>query len=513
MKKRLLILTTILAMASLSVVACGNNKTNDTETLELAVPSTDITDQSLEQLNWIPLGELDTHPELRQAVEEQFGIEFDTEANQKVGIVYFGNNGINDPNNTYFIALRNKEFTRYMLEGEDDNYYTLILAGISSEHFADVDAEDTDAVYAVMNAYFELLPDDSESTGEFNGDNNLSRGEAMTLVMRATTPVNESGYPETDEAFTSAVGYTVYTDFAAPMNEYAYMNTDNGLAEAQFAGTMTRGEYIYMVTKYIESQLTELDLQDYYAVTGIDSNNLTELTVISDGGDITLAEAVSNPESVPHDMYETLAKAVSYHLISEDDIENWEEPITKKDAIKTFSTMSTKYYEVFNKTISGTSASTIDRTSYDRHTVEGAANYYHDLVAKYDDPNNGCSEAEARMLEDADLELLCADGYNGGDEFMEYAHSIGADSCSGHWVIYKQGKAAGSEHTYAIYMRPGDPMDGERREFGQYINGHILYGSDEEHEELHYQEVNQHAIEHGATVYTTEEGRTVIKFD
>ena len=56
----------------------------------------------------------------------------------------------------------------------------------------------------------------------------------MTLVMRATTPVNEAQAPEEDADFTKAVGETQYTNFAAPMNDYCYINTSNGLNEKSF---------------------------------------------------------------------------------------------------------------------------------------------------------------------------------------------------------------------------------------------------------------------------------------
>ena len=49
----------------------------------------------------------------------------------------------------------------------------------------------------------------------------------MALVMRAITPVNEDREPEHHGEFTKTAGDTVYTDYAAAMDGYAVLNTDN----------------------------------------------------------------------------------------------------------------------------------------------------------------------------------------------------------------------------------------------------------------------------------------------
>ena len=50
---------------------------------------------------------------------------------------------------------------------------------IAGKEYTDI--EDGEETAAVLNAYFELLPD--ESAGEFQGSKSLSRAEAMALVM------------------------------------------------------------------------------------------------------------------------------------------------------------------------------------------------------------------------------------------------------------------------------------------------------------------------------------------
>ena len=72
------------------------------------------------------------------------------------------------------------------------------------------DLGETDADGAIWNTMFELLPSDSTT---FNGDNTLTRGQAMALVMRAITPVESDGVPNSNSKFTNSVGSGVYTDY------------------------------------------------------------------------------------------------------------------------------------------------------------------------------------------------------------------------------------------------------------------------------------------------------------
>ena len=86
----------------------------------------------------------------------------------------------------------------------------------------------------------------------------------MALVMRATTQVNEAQAPEENKDFTDKVGKTTYTNFAAPMDEYSYINTSNGLNEKSFSSTMTKGEYIALVTNYLRANyLAEIKANGY----------------------------------------------------------------------------------------------------------------------------------------------------------------------------------------------------------------------------------------------------------
>ena len=332
------------------VTACGKKDTynmlqESTEIeLEYAVPDYDSnTEESkVELLPWLQLSSLETHPELRTAFEELIGVTTE-EDGTKSGIVYTDENGDRNQNNTLFNVLGNTSFTINCIR---DTEQIEKLEEIANNEYTDI--EENQGVSAVINAYFELLPDQEE--GQFDGDATISRAQAMTLVMRATTPVNEAQNPEEDADFTAKVGETQYTNFAAPMDEYAYLNTENGLNDKTFNTTMSRGEYIYLLTKSIFSQS---NYNDYLDGVGMEDESLSEdvkLTTVKDGGDISLQDAINNVENgLPTDMYQTLARAVALGFITEDNL-NWDEAITKSEAVTLFIDAAEVYYNTTKST-------------------------------------------------------------------------------------------------------------------------------------------------------------------
>lgn len=346
--KRKTILT-LITVCILSFASCGKQETTEPtveSTENGAVPDYDSNaeESKVELLPWLQLSSLETHPELRSAFEEYVGVTGTT--GNKEGILYTNSGDMTDQNNTLFMALGNTTFMNDYIRNEEKQSK---IEDIANNEYTDI--EENQSIPAVINAYFELLPDQTD--GQFDGSATISRAQAMTLVMRAMNQVNESQAPETDKNFTAKVGETQYTNFAAPMNEYTYLNTENGLNDKTFNTTMSRGEYIYLLTKSIFSQS---DYNDYFDGVGMEDESLSEdvkLTTVKDGGDISLQEAINNVENgLPTDMYNTLARAVALGFIDEDDL-NWDEAITKSDAITLFidaaETYQTNMKEVRNK--------------------------------------------------------------------------------------------------------------------------------------------------------------------
>ena len=353
----------------LSIVACGKQETTSTtESVQSETTVTDNTEESkVELLPWLQLSSLETHPELRTAFEELVGVTGTT--GNKEGILYTNSGDMTDQNNTLLDAMKNTTFRNDYLRSEDKQS---AIETIANNEYTDI--EDNQSIAAVINAYFELLPDQAD--GQFDGDSTISRAQAMTLVMRATTQVNEAQAPDEDADFTKAVGETQYTNFAAPMDEYAYLNTENGLNDKTFNTTMSRGEYIYLLTKSIFSQS---NYNDYLDGVGMEDESLSEdvkLTTVKDGGNISLQDAINNVENgLPTDMYNTLARAVALGFITEDNL-NWDEAITKSEAVTLFidaaETYQTNMEEVNSKMfgLDGITASE-DTTSSSESTSSG----------------------------------------------------------------------------------------------------------------------------------------------
>ena len=432
MKRKTLFLLSILTISATLLSGCKSaNSPENSETVEATAIDSETTegteDSKVELLPWLQLSSLETHPELRSAFEELLGITTEDDGT-KSGVVYTDEDGDRNQNNTLFNAIGNTNFTiNYIRDAEQIEK----IEEIANNEYTDL--EDNQGVAAVINAYFELLPDQED--GQFDGSATISRAQAMTLVMRATTPVNDAQAPESNDDFKSKVGETQYTNFAAPMDEYTYLNTENGLNDKTFNTTMSRGEYIYMLTKCIYGDTYAQRM----AYAGKEDETLSDdlsLTNIKDGGNITFQEALNNPENgLPTEMYQTLARAVALGFISEDTL-NWDEAITKSEAINLF----------------------ID-------AVE--ASYGNSMFATAKDGTPEATNSEGLTVDEAvtaDVEYmdkLVESGNYEGDIFTQYDAYVkdqGADACDGAWLIYYYGSAAGDQRSYAVNQRTGEKI-------------------------------------------------------
>ena len=267
--------------------------------IEYAVPNYDSGEESkVELLPWLQLSSLETHAELRSAFEKYFNITGKT--GNKEGTLYYNPaTQTAEQNVTYLMATQNSAISQYLLsEG-----YMGEIGELVGDSYTDVEKDSPEAPYAVINSYFELLPDQED--GKFDGDSTISRAQAMALVMRATTQVNEAQAPEENKDFTDKVGKTTYTNFAAPMDEYSYINTSNGLNEKSFSSTMTKGEYIALVTNYLRANyLAEIEANGY--VDNYSDTSSVSITTVKDAGDIKYQKAINDADKgVPTDLYNT----------------------------------------------------------------------------------------------------------------------------------------------------------------------------------------------------------------
>ena len=458
--------------------------------LEYAVPEYDAAEDSkVSLLPWLQLSSLETHPELRSAFEEYLNITGET--GNKEGTLYYNPETQQaDQNVTLYMATKNSAISSYFA-----NIDAMTKLGeIATENYTDVDVDDASAPYATINAYFELLPDQVD--GQFDGDSTISRAQAMTLVMRATTPVSVvkgqelEGSPVEDADFTSVVGESQYTNFAAPMNEYSYINTDNGLTEQSFNGTMTKGEYIALVTNYIRADylatLEEWGYTDLYS----DTSDIT-ISTVSDAGNIKYSEAISDAsKGVPTDLYETFKLAIKNGYLAEADLEDWDSALTKADAVSLFITMATNYTSNVGNTL---------YSQYQTPTTDATTDTTSETLSE---------SAEITNSKWADIN----GAWDAVHQFTLYAREQGADYTDGWCWCYDHGKGAGDQPSYAVYMKEGDPLYGTVYHVGDYLpDGTQFSGTNDEWEDFIKQDFERLLTEDGSISFKDPEtGRTII---
>ena len=523
----------LLSLASALVVgACGNNESS--ESVEVAVTdqtvdqTSDIT-ESHESLSWIQLGLLDTHPSIRQAIDNIYDVkvrESGEHAGLKNGPMYIGveidysQEGeinsirpINTSNTNLLLALGNASFS----DGTAWDELMESASDIASSEYTDV--EDDEAFYAVLNAYFECLPD--STAGEFNGDESLSRGQAMTLVTRATQKVPDSGIPAPNTTFTSKVGSNAYTDYAAQVDKQVYINLENGLSESTFNSTISKGEYICLLMNTLYKDSAEA------------YNNLAEadLTSIKDAGAISLADAVKDADKgCPSDMHVILAKAVTLGAIA-DDFE-WDTALTKVDAMKLFIDTAKAYYDTEGYLSTSQTAQLTESASTSAETAEAVKQLVDDLAKCEGDQDKIWRVCEAtdlslvdistnydalydyfmfyHIFEQAgfdlndyesmyDMQKAFRQVYNDGnpkcsmqDAYKAYAKSKGADGTVGlYYFKYARGSAAGDGHTYYICQITGQRYDAGPGTILPHEGGNMTHLSEGIHDE---EQFNQHLL-------------------
>ena len=104
---------------------------------------------------------------------------------------------------------------------------------------------------------------------------------------------------------------------------------------------------------------------------------------------------------------------------------------------------------------------------------------YPDVNPEDVDPKTTNMDAEtARALGKQELAEIC-DKYGSAEAFADYAISQGADGTMGWCWVYYTGQGAGSEESYAVYMKEGTDRYGEVFHLGDYLpNGTLFTGYD-----------------------------------
>ena len=301
--------------------------------IEIATP---ISEEQGEEktLDWIQLDQLNTYADFRKSLEDIMKITRFGD-NSKNGICYINLEGMQEGNNTLYNAMMNRKFIANFLENDTA---TLKTQQIMDSVYVDID--EGDYMVAAINAYWNLLPD--AEPNYFNGGSTLTRIEAMTLLARANTSVTEN---IGDSTFESQVGNVKYSEFASLVANDSYLTlADKSLNEKTANGTITRGEYIYMLVSNIfgSDRMTSADTKkaqfnDCKSAGDIASQQkLSEEDTSKDYYDSAeLKFTLNNPDSgCPEKMYQALVAAQELGIISSDT--RWDEGLTKSEAIQLY---------------------------------------------------------------------------------------------------------------------------------------------------------------------------------
>ena len=301
--------------------------------IEIATP---ISEEQGEEktLDWIQLDQLNTYADFRKSLEDIMKITRFGD-NSKNGICYINLEGMQEGNNTLYNAMMNRKFIANFIEND--------TATLKTQQIMDsvyVDTDEGDYMVAAINAYWNLLPD--AEPNYFNGGSTLTRIEAMTLLARANTSVTEN---IGDSTFESQVGNVKYSEFASLVANDSYLTlADKSLNEKTANGTITRGEYIYMLVSNIfgSDRMTSADTKkaqfnDCKSAGDIASQQkLSEEDTSKDYYDSAeLKFTLDNPDSgCPDKMYQALVAAQELGIIGSDT--RWDEGLTKSEAIQLY---------------------------------------------------------------------------------------------------------------------------------------------------------------------------------
>ena len=367
MKAKKIIIAVFAVVLAMQMTGCKNNiDTSKPVVIGVSVSENDI--ESKAELTWTELGDLKTYEKMRTAVDTVF--ENEIVDGVKYGPFYIDKDGNQCTNNTLKVVLGNRYVAEMFATGgnvdiekvdssnlgaiesttdSDEDTSTAMTESFNSS-LASVynDLSDSDQSPALFNAYFNLLPDSTPNY--FNGGDTLSRAEAMSLVTRATTPVQSLNV---SDDFTSAVtgtDYDQYINYAAQQNEHSYINTnDKSLTADNFKGAMSRAEFIYLIMNevYGADEVQNYDTSKTTLKDCTNAGNLSEELKIADSdrcNGYTLKYSLENVDKgVTEELYKSIAMAADKGIITTET--RWNEGITKSEAIEIVVNAFMQYYD------------------------------------------------------------------------------------------------------------------------------------------------------------------------
>lgn len=272
--KRLVISLLTVALIASQLTGCAVLQKNElldlisqgeTVTIEMTVPNwTPASAAQLADLSWVQLDQLKTYTStgFRGSVDTALNINTVTtqQGNSKQGCMYvIISNGaeVQSGNTSLRDAFRNKAFIEYWNDADIQNE----LAEAVEFAYTDIDATSQYAVFATLNAYFNLF-NDGDSDDTYGATQSLTREQFMTLMFKAGNGVRDLGdYSQFRNAVVkTGADESYYTRYAAQVADHSYLKTSNGsLNSSNISTPISKLEAIYMVVDaYLKSEVDSL---------------------------------------------------------------------------------------------------------------------------------------------------------------------------------------------------------------------------------------------------------------
>ena len=265
-------------------------------------------------------------------------------------------------------AFRNKAFVNKYFKNSD---VTTGLAKLAEMVYADTDVNSSNALYASINAYYNLGNEGKDNTSTyFNATQSLSREDFYTLVYMTENGVKDKEELETDnlkDFQTQVADESEKSYYASQVEEYAFLNSINkGLRKGNYKESITRAEAIYMLMNMnFSEQLKNMNVKEIKLIDAINGGDMlggkdilystnkdTKEKDLAEGwqlGVIAKMQSYSQQSKdgkakVQEDIYKALGLAADLDLIQSET--RWNEPISKVEAIELITKVHLRLNEV-----------------------------------------------------------------------------------------------------------------------------------------------------------------------
>ena len=316
--------------------------------IDVAVPE-NIEQGEEKTLEWLELAYLSNYENFRLEMDDILLITpFLTGG--KNGTIYTDLSGNHTNNSTLYFSLMNQKFRDQL----NDTEVTEKLSQAVNKIYTDLNDDEDKAAY--INAYFSLVAD--AEPNYFNGSSTLTRGEFLSALYKANTPVSE--IEANNESLNNLLGDVVDNTTAAFITqilEHSYLGIkDKSLNNQTVNGTITRAEALYSIVSliYPEELAKVSDKDTAFSDTKNGGDIASKQKFIESGNEKTywkayeLQYAIDNAdEGMPDELYKAMVVAKNKGIITGSE-SRWDEGTTKAEAID----MIVKAYEAKSTTLS-----------------------------------------------------------------------------------------------------------------------------------------------------------------